>query len=158
MTLNFTDLNFRKNEWGQLVLVMSDGTEHPGIDPVRCFPLSDPERTIALLDGEGREVVNLPSLDVLNPAARAAIERELAERDFVPVIHKITATSAPNPPCLWNVDTDRGPTSFHLENEDDIRRLGKTGLVIADSHGIRYKIHDIGKLDVNSQKVIRRLV
>ena len=115
---NFAGLSFRKNEWGQLVLVMPDGAEHPGIDPVRCFPLTDPDHVIALLDPEGKEVICLPSLEVLNPESREFIRRELAERDFVPVIQKIMTTSAPYPPCIWNVETDRGKTSFHLESEE----------------------------------------
>lgn len=155
---NFAGLSFRKNEWGQLVLVMSDGVEHPGIDPVRCFPLTDPEHAIALLDQEGKELINLPSLDVLNAASREFIQRELAERDFVPVIQKIISTSAPYPPCIWNVETDRGRTSFHLESEDDIRSLGKIGIVIADSNGIRYKIIDISALDPGSRRIVRQLV
>lgn len=155
---SFADLNFRTNDWGQLVLVLSDGIEHPGIDPVRCFPLTDPDRAIALLDSEGKELINLPSLEVLNPTAREVIRRELTERDFVPVIQRIVSTSAPNPPCLWNVETDRGRTSFQLESEDDIRSLGKTGVVIADSNGIRYKVLDISMLDAGSRRIIRRLV
>ena len=155
---NFAGLSFRKNEWGQLVLVMPDGAEHPGIDPVRCFPLTDPDHVIALLDPEGKEVICLPSLEVLNPESREFIRRELAERDFVPVIQKIMTTSAPYPPCIWNVETDRGKTSFHLESEDDIRSLDKSGIVIADSNGIRYKILDISKLDSTSRRIVRQVV
>ena len=155
---NFAGLSFRKNEWGQLVLVMPDGAEHPGIDPIRCFPLTDPDHVIALLDPEGKEVICLPSLEVLNPESREFIRRELAERDFVPVIQKIMTTSAPYPPCIWNVETDRGKTSFHLESEDDIRSLGKSGIVIADSNGIRYKILDISKLDSTSRRIVRQVV
>ena len=155
---NFAGLSFRKNEWGQLVLVMPDGAEHPGIDPVRCFPLTDPDHVIALLDPEGKEVICLPSLEVLNPESREFIRRELAERDFVPVIQKIMTTSAPYPPCIWNVETDRGKISFHLESEDDIRSLGKSGIVIADSNGIRYKILDISKLDSTSRRIVRQVV
>ena len=158
VVLNFSDLNFSKNEWGQLVLRQGDGTEHHGVEPVRCFPLSDPERTIALLDPDGRELINLPNLEVLNPDARVVVQRELVEREFMPIIRRIVATSVPNPPCRWDVETDRGSTSFQLESDDDIRRLGKSGAVIADSNGIRYKIQDIGELDAHSQRIIRRLI
>ncbi len=158
MTTDHSEVNFRKNEWGQLVLRLVDGTEHPGVEPVRCFPLSDPERTIAVLDTEGRELLNLPSLDVLNPAAREIVQRELVEREFIPVIRRIIATSVPNPPCRFDVETDRGSTSFQLESDDDIRRMGSSGAVIADSNGIRYKILDIGALDAHSQRIIRRLI
>jgi hypothetical protein len=154
----FADLQFRKNEWGQLVLTMMDGTVHPGVEPVRCFPLSDPTRAIAIVDTDGHELVNLPALDVLNAASREIVQRELNDREFIPVILRIAATSAPNPPCRWDVETDRGATQFQLESEDDIRRQGSAGAVVADSNGIRYRIHDIRELDSHSQRIIRRLI
>lgn len=155
---NFAGLEFHTDEWGQLVLTMPDGTRHAGIEPVRCFPLTAPDRLIALLDAGGRELVNLPSLDVLAPAARDVIRRELVEREFIPVIRRIVATSVPNPPCRWDVETDRGFASFQLESEDDIRRLGEDGAVLADTNGIRYRIPEIGRLDARSQRMIRRLI
>jgi len=158
VTENYTELNFHKNEWGQLVLRLSDGTEEHGVEPVRCFPLSDPDRMISIVDSEGHERVILPSLEVLNQTAREILRRELVEREFAPEIQRITATSVTNPPCRWDVVTDRGTTSFQLESEDDIRRLGPTGAVIADSNGIRYKIPDIARLDQHSQAIIRRLI
>lgn len=157
MNSDYIEIQVIQDQWGQLVLTLKDGTVHQGVEPIRCFPLSDPEHSIALVDGDGRELINLPSLDVLNPTAREAILRELTEREFAPVIWRISATSAPGPPCVWTVETDRGLTSFQLESEDDIRRLG-SGAVIADSHGIRYKIKDISALDVQSQRIIRRLI
>lgn len=158
MNVDFKSLQFANNEWGQLVLTLPDGTRHAGVEPIRCFPLSDPDHLIAILDAEGRELINIPSVEVLNPDARGIVSRELTEREFVPSIRRIVVTSAPNPPCQWTVDTDRGQTSFQLESDDDIRRSGSGGAVVCDSNGIRYKIPDIGKLDASSQRTIRRLI
>ena len=156
--ISVSELTFHRDTWGQLVLTFPDGTQHSGVEPVRCFPLSDPTHAIALLDAEGREILNLPALDVLAPAAHDILQRELTEREFVPVIQRIVATSAPHPPCRWDVDTDRGRTSFQLESDDDCRRLGPQGVLIADSNGIRYLIPEIGRLDASSQRIVRRLV
>jgi ATP-binding cassette subfamily B protein len=156
--IDFSELRFSRNEWGQLVLSLPGGVEHHGVEPVRCFPLTDPSGAIALLDTEGRELFNLPGFDVLDPSARDALQRELIEREFMPVIRRIITTSTANPPCRWEVDTDRGQTGFQLESEDDVRRLGPKGAIVADSNGIRYKIPDIDELDASSQRIIRRLV
>lgn len=157
MTSDYSRLTIVYDEWGQLVLTRPDGTVVRGVEPVRCFPLTDPDRSIALIDADGHELMNLPSLDELNPAARETIRRELADREFCPLILRITATSAPNPPCRWTVETDRGVTTLQMESEDDIRRLDK-GAVIADSNGVRYRITDISALDAPSQRIIRRLI
>jgi len=155
---NFAELTIHRDDWGQLVLTLPDGTRHSGVEPVRCFPLSDPTHAIALLDIEGHEILNLPSLDVLAPSARETLQHELAEREFVPVIRRIISASAPNTPCQLDVETDRGRTSFHLESDDDCRRLGPQAVLIADSNGVRYSIPDIGRLDGGSQRIVRRLV
>jgi len=158
MNMNYAGINFQTNEWGQLVLTLDTGESWVGIEPVRCFPLSDPLHAIALLDSDGRELVNLPSLDVLNPVARPLLERELNDREFMPVLQRITTVSVANPPAEWTVETDRGPTKFVIESEDDIRRIGQSGAVIADSHGIRYLVPDLGRLDASSQRTIRRFL
>ena len=155
---DMTALAFERDEWGRLVLNTGDGKTYVGVEPVRCFPLSDPEKAIALLDPEGKEILTLPDLDSLNPAARDSLRSELAARDFVPVIQKVISTSNPIPPCQWSVETDRGSTSFLLESEDDVRKLGPNRVMIADSNGIRYTIPDMRKLDSQSQRIVQRLV
>lgn len=157
-SIDFAKIRLHKDAWGQLVVTLPSGNVITGVEPLRSFPLSDPNRLISLLSGEGHEVVRLPSLDSLNPEARELLRRELAEREFVPVIERIVSTSAPSPPCRWNVETNRGQTSFQLESEDDIRRLGPNGALIADSHGIRYSIPNVEALDSSSQRIVRHFV
>ena len=110
------------------------------------------------MDSDGKEILTLPDMESLNPDARRILESELAARDFVPVIQKIISTSNPNPPCEWSVETDRGNTHFHLESEDDIRKLGPNRVMIADSNGIRYTIPNVRDLDAHTQRIVRRLV
>jgi hypothetical protein len=151
-------LTFDKDQWGRLTLKLDSGRVYAGVEPVRCFPLTDPKRVIALLDAEGHEILTLPDLNSLNPEARQFLEAELASRDFVPVIQRVISTSNPHPPCRWTVVTDRGQTGFQLESEDDIRRLGPDRILIADSNGIRYLIADLQQLDAASKRIVQRLV
>ncbi len=152
-----TTLNFERDAWGRLILRLGDGQTHVGVEPVRCFPLSDPEKSIALLDSEGHEILTLPDLDSLNTTARELLKTELSSRDFVPVINRIISTSNPSPPCRWSVETDRGETSFQLESEDDVRKLGPHRVLIADANGIRYTIPDLRQLDPTTRRIVQRL-
>ena len=150
-------LKFARDDWGRLVLKTADGATYVGVEPVRCFPLSDPDQSVALLDAEGHEIVTLPNLGELNDEARKLVLSELESRDFVPVIRKVLSTTNPNPPCRWSVETDRGATNFQLESEDDVRKLGPNRLMIADSNGIRYFIPDLRLLDSASRRIVQRL-
>ena len=71
-----TNLKIDRDAWGRLVLILGDGTTHVGVEPVRCFPLSDPLKAIALLDPEGHEILTLPDLDSLNPESKQILELE----------------------------------------------------------------------------------
>jgi hypothetical protein len=56
------------------------------------------------------------------------------------------------------VETDRGPTTFILKGEDDIRRLAASTLLIADSNGIHFLIRDLNTLDQSSRKLLDRFL
>jgi hypothetical protein len=142
--------------WGRLVLIDAEGRQHNGVDVIRAFPLSDPRQGIAICDPQGRELVWLDDLDTLPPALARQIEDELAKREFVPIIRRIVKVSAPVEPSEWEVETDRGRTSFVLGSEDDVHELGNRRALITDVHGIRYLIPDIEQLDANSRRLLER--
>lgn len=136
----------------------ASGNQHVGVEPVRCFPLSDPRGAISILDASGREVLWLTSLDELSAASRAVVEEEFARREFLPVIRRIRSVSALVEPSEWQVETDRGPTRFVVNNEDDVRRLGAHGAMVIDAHGIRYLIPDTRALDAVSRRGLERFL
>jgi hypothetical protein len=145
-----------RDAWGRLVLIDAYGRQHTGVDVVRAFPLSDPRRGIAICDAEGRELVWLADLDALPPPLAQQIEEELAKREFVPIIRRILKVSAPVEPSEWEVETDRGRTSFVLNSEDDVHELDAHRALITDAHGIRYLIADIEQLDATSRRLLER--
>ena len=61
-------------------------------------------------------------------------------------------------PCEWEVETDRGRTTFVLKAEEDVRRLGPNQALILDSTGIRYLIADLNHLDAYSTTTLERYV
>ena len=144
--------------WGRLVLIDDRGERHVGVEPVRAFPLSDPSRFITLVDDAGREVATIESLDDLAPDARAVLVEELARREFIPRITRIVSASRDTLPCEWEVETDRGPTRFTLDSEDNLRRLGPGRVLITDARGLRYQVLEPERLDAPSRRLLERFL
>lgn len=154
-----TDFTLSRDAFGKLVYTGADGTTHTGVTPVRAFALTAADQGIALLSAEGKELAWIERLDDLPAPARALIEAEFAEREFMPVIQRIVAVSGYATPSTWQVDTDRGVTTLILKSEDDIRRLkGPGALLIAAASGIHYLIRDRRALDAQSQKILKRFL
>jgi hypothetical protein len=141
-----------------LVLIDASGERHPDAAPVRAFPLSDPLHAISICDGNGSEIVYIDSLDELEPATRALVEEALGQREFVPVILRIVGTPPRTEPSLWQVETDRGITSFEVESEDSIYRREPRQVSVVDVRGIRYLIPDTQKLDAHSRRILDRFL
>ncbi len=72
-------LNLSVDTFGRLVLTDADGERHVGVEPVRAFPLSHPDRFVALVDERGREVFTVDDPSTLPPAVRSVLEAELRE-------------------------------------------------------------------------------
>ncbi len=156
MSKKASSFNLSRDAWGRLVLVDEQGERHVGVEPVRAFPLSDPTHWISLCDGHGRELVQVASLDDLEPALRQLIDEELQTREFVPTILKIVKVHGEISPADWDVETDRGKTRFTLDNEDDVRRLDPQRVLITDAQKLRYYIPNIRALDHTSRRILDR--
>jgi len=141
---------------GRLVLVDTQGIRHVGVEPVRGFPISDPDHWISICDLEGKELTSIEDLHAIAPALREVLETDLARREFVPLIRRIVGVPADTEPTEWEVETDRGNTRFLLNTNDDVRRLGPNRALVVDAHGIRYLIEDMRQLDVSSRRVLER--
>ena len=145
-----------RDSWGRLELIDAEGRRFVGVEPVRAFPISDPERGVSLCDDAGREVAWIDELSTLPMAIRHLLEEELAAREFVPVLLKIKRISSDSAPSDWDVETDRGPTQFTLESDEQIRRVGPHRLLIADAAGLRYQIPDTRAMDSASKNWLDR--
>jgi len=150
--------SLRRDPFGLLVLRMPDGTEHVGVVPVRAFPIGDPEAGLSLMSADGHELVWIDQLADLLPADRALLEEDLASREFVPVIQAILGVSSFATPSTWTVLTDRGETRFVLKAEEDIRRLSRGSLLIADRDGVHYLVRDLALLDRASRRFLDRFL
>ena len=152
------DFQLQRDAFGRLMLIDSEGTAHAGVTTVRAFPISSPEDGIAIVDPYGHELAWIDRVDDLPAELRALVEGELASREFMPIISRIVDVSSFATPSTWKVVTNHGDTQFVLKGEEDIRRLGIQGLLIADSHGIHFLIRDRYALDAHSRKILDRFL
>ena len=150
-------IQLERNAFGQLVLIDDTGAAHP-VTPVRSFPIAAPTEGIGLVSPDGDELAWVERIDNLPPASRRALEDDLASREFMPVIQRIRSVSSFAAPSTCEIDTDRGPTTMVLKGEEDIRRLARPALLIADSRGINFLIRDRYALDPVSKKMLDRFL
>jgi Domain of unknown function (DUF1854) len=148
----------QRNAFGRLVLTGADGVAHVGVVPVRAFPIAAPDEGLSLLSAEGHELAWIDNLGDLPPAQRALVDEELASREFMPQIRRLHAVSTFSTPSTWTVDTDLGATRFVLKGEEDIRRIGRTTLLIADSQGLQFMVRDLSTLDRHSRRLLERFL
>lgn len=150
--------SLRRNSFGYLCLQDQAGVTHEQVVPVRAFPISYPNESIAIVDRDGHELVWLDSLDQATPSNQQLINEELASREFMPVLTGIENVSTFATPSTWTVKTNRGPTQFILRGEEDIRRVNKTMYLVSDTHGVQYLIQDIQALDKHSRRLLDRFL
>ena len=153
-----TVFDLQRDAFGRLVLTDAQGQAHVGVVAVRAFPISAPEVGISVVDVDGHELAWVPRLDQLDEPRRALLAEALEQREFMPRLLRVTAVSRFATPSTWSVETDRGPTSFVLKGEEDIRRLGPGLLIVNDAHGVQYLIQDLMAMDRHSRKLLDRFL
>lgn len=145
-----------RDSLGRLVFIDADGNQHVGVYPVRAFPITAPTAGVAIMDQSGKEVFWYSEVAAIGKPELQLIEEELAAREFMPVIEKISKVSTFATPSIWDIETDRGPTRIRLKGEEDIRRIAGNTLLIADSNGLQFLIKDSTQLDKVSKKLLDR--
>ena len=145
-----------RNALGNLILIDAKGERHVSVYPVRAFPITAPAAGIGIMNQAGKEVCWFPDVALISEAELSLIEEELAAREFMPVIERITKVSTFATPSIWDIETDRGPTRIRLKGEEDIRRIAGNTLLIADSNGLQFIIKDSTQLDKVSKKLLDR--
>jgi len=152
------DFQLERDAFGRLNLTDAAGTVHQNVSPVRAFPVQAPDEGLALVNGDGKEVAWIDSLDDLPPAVAGLVREELSGREFMPEIARIVDVTSFATPCTWTVETNRGRTEFVLRGEEDIRRIGPEALLVSDTHGIHFLIRDQYALDKHSKKILDRFM
>jgi hypothetical protein len=147
-----------RDAWGRPVLTDAQGRQFTGIEALRAFPITDPRRAVSVCDADGNEILWIDNLDDLPAPLRRVLEEELDRRHFLPRIRRVVRIDGNAEPTSWEVETDRGFTTFKLRSAEDIRRLAGDRVLIVDSHAIRYLIPDVAVLDSVSRRLLARYI
>ena len=140
---------------GRLDFIDAQGRVHADVDVLRAFPISAPAGPVAIVGENDVELAWIDSLAAVAPALRAALEAELARREFLPLVERIEEVSD-SEPAEWTVETDRGRRRFKVAHADDVLRLPDGGAVITDTYGVRYTIPSIARLDARSRRLLEK--
>jgi ABC-type glutathione transport system ATPase component len=142
--------------WSAEADTLSAETAHGAIVVAarRCFPLTDPERFVSLVDARGHELCCIEAPAALSQESRAALERALAASELLPRVERIEAVLEEATQSTWQVVTDRGARAFVVEQEDHIRRLADGRHLITDSDGMRYLVPRPEDLDPKSRRLL----
>jgi ATP-binding cassette subfamily B protein len=140
---------------GALIAVSLDGSR-TRVTPRRCFPLTNPDRFVSLLDDRGHERACFAEPEALDADSGAALFGALRAGTFLPVVRRIESVTAVDARWEWRVDTDRGRVGFLVEQEEHVRPLDDGRFVVTDSHGMRYLIESPDRLDGASRRLLGR--
>jgi ATP-binding cassette, subfamily B, bacterial len=151
------DLNGLRLEMDRdaLVAIQADGTR-TRVTPRRCFPLTNPDHFVSLVDERGHERACLDHLETIDAGSASAVVAALRAGTFLPIIRRIETVSPLDARWEWHVETDRGRVSFVVEQEEHVRALDDGRYLVTDAHGMRYMIETPGQLDTASRRLLGR--
>jgi ATP-binding cassette subfamily B protein len=148
-------LELTLDENGQLWAI-ANGATPIAVFARRAFPLSAPDSYVSLVDEQHFERACFVTQGDLNERARQVLQRALERAEFLPQIRQIQTIVQEATLSRWQVDTDRGPRQFIVDQEDHVRPLEDGRHLISDSHGMRYLVPVPSALDPTSRKLLGR--
>ena len=144
----------RLNEHGQVELHLPDETVHTGVAIVPAFPISRPNRFVYFRDEEGKELGLLVDPRRLDRESRDIVLAQADQAYFMPQITRIQRVEERMGVARWEVETDRGWSSFDVvSRSESVWFVGRNRVVIRDADGNRYLIEDLSALDRRSRRL-----
>lgn len=134
--------------------LMVDGADRSylKVAVARAFPVTEPNRYIGLLDGDGKDIGTVEDLRLLDPESRRVAEEELERRYFMPRITCIHKLSHEFDMTYFEVETDRGRRDFSLRgHSENCVEVSPNRYIIEDVDGCRFEIPNLKALDTRSQ-------
>ena len=157
-TMDPNSVTLTRDEFCDLRLLLSDGSEYTGVSAYRAFPFAAPRRFIILADEGNKEIGVIDDLDALDRDSASVVAEELAKSYFIPRILRVNKIDEDFGVPNWDVETDRGHRWFQLKSRSDSRLVGAGRVLVTDIDGNRYEVPDYRTLDAKSQAFIEEEV
>lgn len=148
---------FHRDDEGRLRVSDGRGADI-SVRVVRLFPFTVPNGPVSVVGDDGKELWLIDSLAHLPPAQAEFVRDEIATREFVSVVRRVTRASSTTLPARWDIETDRGTVTATLRDEDAFRNLPGGELLITDSGGTRFLVPKVDSLDRRSRTILRQHV
>ncbi len=152
--LDPSELQIERTEGEGLTLRSPEHGEIEKVTVEPCFPITEFGKYLLLLDEDEEEIGLLKDMRELEEDSMEAVEAELKQQHFVPIITKVHSISREFHLPVWEVETDRGPRRLELKRRRDVHRLRGGRMYIRDAGGNGYLIPDIRELDPVSRSQI----
>jgi hypothetical protein len=147
-------LRFRKED-GRLQVLGQGDDDWREVSLARLFPLTEPEKWVAVLDKDGKEIGVLEDFKGMPHESLLLVREHLERRYLVPEILHITSCRTRSDLVEWNVETNRGDITILTRNlRDNVQRPFPNRLALTDVEGNRYDIPDIEALDPISRRLL----
>jgi hypothetical protein len=158
MTAAETTFDLIEDPKGALILRRPGQEDVPDVSVRRAFPWSNAGHFVSIRSSDGHELLMIEDLSPLAPALRATIERILWRTVFIPRITRIQKVDVRFGYQMWQVQTDRGPAEFRVQEREDIRFLHDGRFCIRDADSNVYELTSLEKLDAASRKAVEALL
>jgi len=157
--MNSVDLQLFYHPAGRLRLTIPGDRSYIAVRPAWAAPLSRPGQYLALLDGNGKEIITLPDPAVLPPDSFEAVQRELRFRYLTATVLQVESARQEYGATYWTMQTNRGPRDFVTQNlQENATWLSDTHLLLLDVDGNRFEIPDIAALDKKSRDILDEIL
>lgn len=125
----------------------------------RAFPLSLGNKFIGLRDAKDKDIGMLETLAGLDPESLKIIHEELERRYFIPTIQTVTKVKKEYDTVNFEVETDKGPRKFSVQNlKDSVNEVTPGRVLLTDRTGSRYEIPEVSKLDDKTLSILSRVL
>jgi hypothetical protein len=134
-----------------------DGMVYRDVEPIKPFPLSNPNYIILRSKSSGKDICIIPDIRILDESSLKNLEYVINKKYFIPVIVKINEITHTGEFFICNVKTDKGDRLFKVWGRRNVFRLGNT-IVIFDSDENLYLIENYEKLDKRSKEELMKII